>query len=245
MVDPIGALILYLAVVEAIKSGDLIVPSSQRISDLLHRGADPEHEQLPDDPPVELLWADLSWLNESRLLFNEHQYSKTEYFRTLSQHNVNERLRHFSKGFVQRSRRERQLVPTEFVERASTAARLVGLKDLYFFNRRELPYGQLEAFLTSERLIADKEQCPGFVKTMVEIGYVHAYPTAEWAQYLDQGRPVELEPTSTFRHYDQYLELRALDHFNENLRLTEERRKTRLELHEAAKRFVEHTKQGS
>src|SRR5438270_401614 len=93
--DPLGALIYYLCVTRAIETGGLILPSSQFVaSELELQIVEPGSTRAKNDR-VQTLWEDLVWMNEQHLLFNEEPHPPGAFFRVLSQHNVNQRIRQF------------------------------------------------------------------------------------------------------------------------------------------------------
>src|ERR1017187_7980429 len=177
--DPLGALIYYICVTRSIESGGLVLPSSQSISDELALRVDDQGRTRSANDRVQVSWEDLVWMNQERLLFNEQQYSPSEFFRTLSQHNVNQRIWHFP-GVEQTGQRRRRLQPSHAVEKTGTAARLTALKDLYRFNVRELPQKYLRDFLIDRQLVTNPDEVYSFLDSMYFLEFIDIFPTAEW-----------------------------------------------------------------
>jgi hypothetical protein len=212
------------------------VPSSHLISNQL-RVKTEEGLRIPMDPKVQCLWQDLKWMKEQELLFDEHKPDASAYCRPLSQHNVNVRFSRFRPGFRSVSRRQRHIVPPEFVERPSTAVRLIALKDLYYFNGLEVPHPLLFEFFLQQRLIPNEEQFYTFLTSLFTVNYILILPSPAWLPTGQSDRVALLEPSETFRNRDMYLELRALDFFSTE-KCSDVRQTRRLELHKAAEIFV-------
>jgi hypothetical protein len=230
--DPLGALIYYYCITEAVKAGDLVVPSSRVISNRLQitrTGA----ERRAIDQEVQHWWEDLQWINEQGVLFNERPHTPEEFIVSLSQHNVNRRIQRFHRGFEQVTKRTRRLVLSQLVDKAITACRLAALKDLYHFHDSELPHKLFCDFALQAQLFADSEQLYSFLQAMVNIAYLAVSPT-QVATTLDASIPFLIEPTDTFRSLDMFIELRALDHWTDD-----KRQEQRIELKRKAKAFAE------
>jgi hypothetical protein len=231
--DPLGALIYYLCVRQAIERGDYRVPSSHKIAAQLALKRDQGGNRVPRSPSVLRLWDVLSWMNDKKLLFDARRLDKSQFIRELSQRNVNDRIKKFRPGFEMVSTRQRRIVPSEFVDQTATAIRLVALKDLYYFTHRRLEQKVLLQFLQQENLITGPDDYYVFLKTVKNIGYVEFDPPV--SQVVDEF--FWLEPGQVFRHQDMYVELRALDFFSERSR--RDGRDERLQLRVKAAKFVQ------
>jgi len=213
VLDPLGSLIYYLCVSEAIHDGVFIAPSSQKIAkELKLEGG---KSGMPVNPLIRELWNDLSRMNQTRLLLNETAHRDSEYFLGLAQHNVNRRMQRFRPGFVPASpgAKQRHMDTREFVERPKTAIRLTAMKDMYFYAGRDLPQKLLLGFLKSEALISDEDDFYTFLESMSVVRYVDLDPLTEPISERDRNRPFVIEPGPVFRAQDMYLELRSLDFF--------------------------------
>ena len=230
--DPLGALIYYLCVTDAIKGGDLIVPGSQRIADELaaRRGGG----------RVAVLWADLWWMQEKKLLFDERPIAKSQYFRKLAQRNVNERMNKFKPGFEKITPKQRRLVIDDFVEQPATAIRLIALKDLYFFahRNRRVPQRVFFEFLQAQNLITSEDEYYAFLLNMKGIKCVILDPDVPEFTERERSRFYWIQPGQIFRNQDMYVELRALDFFSASPG-DRQRRAKRLRLRDAADAFLQ------
>src|SRR5258708_4486740 len=110
LLDPVGALIYYLCVARAIEGGVNRVPSSHEIARLLELRPEKSLRRALD-AEVQSLWEDLSWMKHEKLVFDESPPKPAEYWRPLSQHNVNLRMRSFHPGFDHQHARDRHIVP--------------------------------------------------------------------------------------------------------------------------------------
>jgi hypothetical protein len=237
LLDPVGALLYYLAVRGAIEGGAYTVPSSRALAEQLTIIREKGKPARAEDPAVQDLWSDLWWMKEQKLLFDEHPPNPAIYWKQLSQHNVNARMHQFRPGFEHDgTRRQRYIVPREFVERAKTAARLVALKDLYRYNGFELPHPLLGEFLLKEGLVRNEEEFFTFLQAVSAIAYAEVTPT-ERLPRARADHTTFVEPAQTFRNQDRYVELRALDHFSTVIGAAV-RRKRRIELQQSARRFA-------
>jgi hypothetical protein len=230
--DPVSALAYYLCVAKAIERGRYLVPSSHEIADLLELRKG-ERVALHDE--TQRLWEDLWWLKEKKIPFDERPADAEEYWRRLSQHNVNAKMRSFRPGFAHGENHERYIVPFEFVERPRTALRLIALKEYFRFNR-EVPHPSYFKFLRPA-LIPTEGECYTFLHSMHRVHYVQVLPSDEWLPKTATDPTAFLEPSDTFRNQDLYLELRALDEFSRRAG-DPVRRKRRLDLQRDVERFV-------
>jgi len=219
--DPLGTVIYYLCVTEALKGGSFDVPSSHKISKMLKIGEDKE-EPKPVDPRIDRLWNDLQWVNREGLLFREPQTGDLHYLRSftpraLAPHNVNIRIQNFHPGFELVTPKHRRIVTAVFVDRTTSAVRLVALKDLYYFSKGQLPQKLLLEFLQRQNLTTDANEYYRFLKVMHRIRYVAFPDLPPGEQFSDRHTDQHLlvEPAQVFRNQDMYLELRALDFFLE------------------------------
>jgi hypothetical protein len=236
--DPLGALIYYLCVTEALQAGGLIVPSSSSISKQLtveQRGTDCRAR----DVRIQAVWEDLFWISQSGLLFHEPQYPKANFCRGLSQHNVNRRISQFRPGFELMNRRVRRLVRTDVVEKTGTAVRLAAFKDIYHFASSEVSQAILREFMGEEHLITDDDQYYGFLESMGAIHYLETYPIGALRPPLQRDRHFLVEPSDLFRGVDLYIELRALDYFSSTGGSPMQRHNRRLQLNANARDFCE------
>src|SRR5437660_147617 len=115
--DPLGSIIYYLCVTQAIKQGTYDVPSAQTIS-LMLKLTDGKTGK-PTNSQVAQLWNDLQWMNREKLLFHEQQPNDSKYSASfvphpLSAHNVNIRIENFHPGFTRVTSKHRCIVPAEF-----------------------------------------------------------------------------------------------------------------------------------
>ena len=232
---PLKALLYYLCVKGALEAGTLQVPSTHDLSDQLGSADKSADERVKE------LWTDLAWMNEQRLLFKEKQYDKKEYFRHLTQPSVNSQIQKFRPGIAQIGDGHRyEIVPAEFVEKITTAIRLVTLKDLFRFTNGDLPQKLVFDFMANHaRIIDDDRQLfDSFIQKMKYIGYISLdKPNPEFSDSDDR---VMLEPGPVFRCQDMYIELRALDYLSERglkRGASQVRQARRLELHKNVARF--------
>src|SRR6266480_1919837 len=205
--DPMGSIIYYLGVTEAIKQGTYDVPSSQKISSMLEvRAGKPVNSQ------VDRLWRDLQWMDQEKLLFHEQQADDSKYRKSfiphsLAAHNVNRRVENFHPGFVHVTAKHRRIVPTEFVDRTISAVRLVALKDLYYFHQWQVPQKLLLEFLRSQGLIPDVDEYYRFITVMNRIGYIDFPDLSPGEHFSDTHRNKHLlvTPAQVFRNQDMYV----------------------------------------
>jgi hypothetical protein len=241
--DPMGAIIYYLCVTEAIKQGSLEVPSSQKISSML----DVADNGTPVHAHVDRLWRDLQWMDQEKLLFHEQQADDSKYRdsfapRSLAAHNVNRRIEHFHPGFVHDTPRHRRIVQTELLDQTISAVRLVALKALYYFQQWQVPQKLLLEFLQGQGLIPDDvNEYYRFITVMNRIGYIDFPDLSPGERFSDAYRNKHLlvSPAPLFRNQDMYVELRALDYFSEQRSKPDSSRARRLDLRNAAEGFAE------
>jgi hypothetical protein len=221
-----------MCITGALRRGSLVIPSTQAIArDLVVIEESGSRRAI--NARVQELWEDLRWMSQEDLLFHEVRYEQDEFFRSLAQRNVNERVKHFHPGFVHGGR-ERRLILNEVIDKSITALRLVVLKDMYFFGNFELAQREAGEFLVAEHLVPDADRYFTFLQTVHAIGYMDFNPPGGWELPRDGDKAFVLEPTQRFRNLDMYLELRALDHFAAHGADRTERRRCRLALHEKA-----------
>lgn len=243
LLDPIGAIIYYLCVTHALKVGWLGVPSSEVIRKMLRFKKEKVNARSkPADPHVWRLWNDLKWMDHEGLLF--HEVHEPGYVRSftphpLSQRVINDRINKFHPGFAWISPKRRCIVKAELVENVLTAARLIALKDLYYFNAGQVPQKLLLEFLKTQSLVSDADEFYRFLQIMRRIQYIGFSDLRAEEQFSDSLRDKHLlvEPGGVFRNQDMYLELRALDYFSQRGPSTK-RRTLRKQLHERAKEFA-------
>jgi hypothetical protein len=253
LLDPIGSVIYYVCVTEAIKSGTWTVPSSQKISEMLE-----VHGKKPLDAQVDCLWRDLGWMIDAGLLLSEHSPSDADYRKSFEPHsltqvNVNKRLQKLSPAFKQpteeeqpqqeqKHHRQRHMDEREIVEKRITAVRLVAFKDLYISNDQHVPQKLLLEFLSKQGLAASDEYYGegGFLPVMHRIKYLDfpGLPRNEEFSDMHKDKPLLVVPGTVFRYQDMYLELRALDYFSEQRSDIDRRRTRRKELRKSAERFA-------
>jgi len=240
--DPLGTVIYYLCVTEALKGGSLDVPSSHKISKMLK--IEDKGEQKPIDPCIDRLWSDLQWMNQEGILFHERQTDDLHYLRSftprmLAAHNVNIRIQNFHPGFERITSVHRRLVTGVLVDRTISAVRLVALKDLYYFSKSQLPQKLLLEFLQGQNLTTDTNESYRFLKVMNRISYIAFPDLAPGEQFSDRhtNQHLLVEPGQIFRNQDMYLELRALDFFLERESAADPRPR-RKELRKNAETFM-------
>ena len=83
--DPIRSLVYYLCVTHALADGSLVIPSTNKLAQLLKPNADAR---------VQDLRRDLRWMRDKRLLFREDPLPDEFYQRTLAQPNINKLIIH-------------------------------------------------------------------------------------------------------------------------------------------------------
>jgi hypothetical protein len=233
--DPLGSLIYYWCVKEAIEGGGYIVPGSDKIAARLQTKKDGSG---PIDDEINQVWQDLWWMNEKHLLFREQPFKNSEYFRPLSQHGVSERMKKFRPGFKTETTHRRRIVPSEFVEHATTAIQLVALKDLYYFNHRKVTHNLLLKFLEAQGFVTGADEFYLFLGSMNSIHYIELDPQPGDSGDPDRNKFYLVEPGPVFRNQDMYVELLGLDYFSEGGPPKGDRRARRLELHRRAEKFV-------
>jgi hypothetical protein len=235
--DPLGAVVYYSCVTGALESGGLILPSTATIADSLRIFRPLDQLVRAHDDRVQRLWNDLVWMNDHNILFNEQPRPKSEFFLSLSQHNVNRRIQRFPPGFDPFGKRARRLNENLVVEKTITAARLVALKDLYHFRKADIPHQLFTNFATAQQLIADAQESFHFLNSMLDINYVSVSPLP--SPSFDPTITYYLSPSEMFRCLDMYVELRTLDFFADNGATDDERHQQRIRLQRMAQTFTD------
>lgn len=220
--DPLGAIIYYICVTQAKKSGKWLIPGHRKIERML------KNIDNKPIPQVEQLWNDLQWIIEMKLLFDESTQVDSRYHpllhRGLSQHQVSERIDEFSPAFNPteehlRHDKKRYMDYREFVENKVTAVRLIAFKDLYHITDSRVPQKVLLEFFSVQGLIDADEFYGkgGFLSIMNRIRYIDFPGLRRGEEFSDRHRddPLRVEPGIVFRAQDMYVELRALDYFFE------------------------------
>ena len=219
----------YICIDRAMKSGGLKIPSSREVAQMFNQQTGAMHAEIA------ALRADLKWMYVQGLLFKELPIEPELFLVSPKQPTVNKLLSNFEPDFVKVHPQERELEPSEVVDKAATAMRLVALKEIYHAHFCELPAPLARDFLVFQKLIQADEFC-GFARSMADIGYLRCDPSlADCGGKVD--RDLRLEPGRKFRSRDMYVELRALDYFSED-RLNPERRARRIQLKKKATEFV-------
>jgi hypothetical protein len=227
--DPIGAIIYYICVTEAKRSGNWAIPSSHKIA-LMLNGTDNK-----PNAQVEHLWSDLQSIIDGKFLFDERTHHEKRYHpllhHALTQRNVNERIRNFYPAFNpseehakeaqqhEKHHRQRYMESREFVDKKITAIRLIAFKDLYYMTDSRvtlrLAFETLNAqgFANADEYFGEG----GFLSIMHRIRYIDFPGLQRGEEFSERHKndPLYVEPGTVFRAQDMYLELRALDHFHE------------------------------